>query len=147
MYKKRTQMEGAGGKEAGMKQNQGAPEKAPLQLSEEEKAVLMECRRNSTARGRWAWPPCTRYSVVCRSSGGCGFARPPAGCHWLRCASPSPESLLTTLFSCRQSATARPAMVFTVLHGSWGGGVPGWPEVVQRSLSGQDHGSGALCSR
>ena len=27
---------------------------APLQLTEEEKAVLVQCRRNSTARGRWA---------------------------------------------------------------------------------------------
>jgi hypothetical protein len=46
---------GTGGRtsqEAGVKQDGLASSgKAPLQLTEEEKAVLMECRRNSTARG------------------------------------------------------------------------------------------------
>ena len=39
-------------KEVGTKQNDvGGAGNAPLQLTEEEKAVLMECRRNSAARG------------------------------------------------------------------------------------------------
>lgn len=45
------------GQEAEMRQTRlDTAGRAELQLTEEEKAVLMECRRNSTARGRWAWP-------------------------------------------------------------------------------------------
>lgn len=46
---------GRGGRaDAEGESNDGITKGPPLQLTEEEKGVLMECRRNSTARGKTA---------------------------------------------------------------------------------------------
>lgn len=137
------------GQEAEMRQTRlDTAGRAELQLTEEEKAVLMECRRNSTARGRCAWPIETVNLVIAA-----GLAATAGSILLLRAliASGEPLSSLSLSHShsfsvCRQSTTPPPAMVFTLLHFSWSSEFPDRIEVLQTDLSGQDHVSGPLCA-
>ena len=137
------------GQEAEMRQTRlDTAGRAEVQLTEEEKAVLIECRRNSTARGRWAWPIETVNLVIAA-----GLAATAGSILLLRAliASGEPPSLLSlsltlTLSVCRPSTTPPPAMVFNLLHFSWSSEFPDRIEVLQRGLSEQDHVSGPLCA-
>ena len=136
--------------EAEMRQTQlDTAGRAELQLTEEEKAVLIECRRNSTARGRWAWPIETVnldlvLLQVWRQLQAQFFSYelslPQVSLSLLSL------SLTLTLSVCRPSTTPPPAMVFNLLHFCWSSEFPDRIEVLQTDLSEQDHVSGPLCA-
>ena len=144
--------------EVGGRQGVVGGRRAPLsslQLCEEEKAVLMECRRNSLARGsRSGCTPCWPQDMLsvppCRSAALSQLRCAAQDADWNRCRLPLPTQV--PALSVPSSPPPRPcpspraAVVLRLLHRSGGSGLPGWHAVVPAPLPGEDHDSGALGS-